>query len=228
MTNFQNLTLGEIARDFPGATAVFHKAGLDFCCGGGKRLQEAAEDRGLDAGAIASELSTLDQPTGASTALSESSDAELIEHILARYHDVHREQLPELIRLSQQVERVHGGRPECPAGLAAHLQTVWAELESHMAKEEEILFPMISRGIKGMAAAPVSVMRHEHDEHGSALATLERLTNNITLPEGACNTWQALYTGLNTFRNDLMNHIHIENNILFNRIDGRMGGAHHG
>lgn len=156
------------------------------------------------------------------------TDAELIEHILDRFHDAHREQLPELIRLAERVERVHGGRPECPAGLAAHLQSVWTELESHMAKEEEILFPMITRGMNGMAVAPVSVMRDEHEQHGNALAALERLTNNITPPDDACNTWRTLYRGLETFRDDLMNHLHIENNILFNRIDGRMEGAHHG
>jgi len=43
------------------------------------------------------------------------------------------------------------------------------------------------------------------------------LTDNIRPPEGACTTWRALYAGLSEFRNDLMEHIHLENNLLFER-----------
>jgi regulator of cell morphogenesis and NO signaling len=95
------------------------------------------------------------------------------------------------------------------------------ELETHMAKEEQILFPMITRGMVAMASGPVSVMRHEHDDHGSALEELERITQGLTLPEGACGSWQRLYQGLSTFRDDLRAHIQTENDLLFSRIDGR-------
>lgn len=154
------------------------------------------------------------------TWLEEASDEELIEHILNRYHDTHRDQLPEMIRLAQRVERVHSGHPECPAGLSAHLETMQAELENHMAKEEQILFPMIVRGISGMARGPISVMRSEHDEHAAALTRLDELTNGLTLPEGACNTWRRLYEEIGRFRQDLRDHIDTENTVLFARIDG--------
>ena len=140
-----------------------------------------------------------------------------MDHILARYHAVHREQLPELIRLARKVEQVHGERTECPRGLADHLAAMAQELESHMRKEELVLFPMIARGHGALAVAPVSMMRHEHDDHGVALRQMEALTDGITPPRGACTTWRALYTGLRTFREDLMQHIHTENNILFER-----------
>jgi regulator of cell morphogenesis and NO signaling len=91
------------------------------------------------------------------------------------------------------------------------------KLESHMQKEEMVLFPMLQRGQTGMAAMPIQVMRHEHDHHGGEFAKLEALTNGITLPRGACNTWRALYLGLQTLREDLMEHIHLENNVLFER-----------
>jgi regulator of cell morphogenesis and NO signaling len=86
-----------------------------------------------------------------------------------------------------------------------------------MRKEEEVLFPLVARGHGAMARMPITVMRMEHDEHGVALRRLEELTNGITLPRAACNTWRALYAGLKTFREDLMQHIHTENNILFER-----------
>ncbi|MDL0431375.1 hemerythrin domain-containing protein [Marinobacter sp. TBZ242] len=152
--------------------------------------------------------------------MTQASNEELIEHILTRYHDTHREQLPELIQLSERVERVHGGHTACPAGLSAHLAQMAEELETHMAKEEQILFPMIARGMGAMASGPVSVMRHEHEDHGTALEELERITNGLTLPEGACRSWQRLYQGLESFRDDLKAHIQTENTLLFSRIDG--------
>jgi len=154
------------------------------------------------------------------TWLEEAAEEELIEHILNRYHDTHRDQLPEMIRLAQRMERVHSGHPDCPTCLSAHLEAMQAELENHMAKEEQILFPMIVRGISGMARGPISVMRSEHDEHAAALARLDELTNQLQLPEGACNTWRRLYEEIGQFRQDLKDHIDTENNVLFARIDG--------
>jgi regulator of cell morphogenesis and NO signaling len=220
------LPLGQIARDIPGATAVLHKLKLDFCCNGATPLKDAADKKGLDIKSIIASLQARSDQQGSETSLANATTEELIEHILDRFHDVHREQLPELIRLSKRVERVHGGRPECPAGLAAQLEAIMKRLEDHMSKEEQILFPMIARGVEGLAVAPVSVMREEHDGHKIALEQIYKITNNITLPEDACNTWTALYRGLSTFRDDLMEHIHLENNVLFNRIDGQMGGGH--
>ena len=154
------------------------------------------------------------------TWLEDATDEELVEHILNRYHDTHRDQLPELIRLAQRVERVHSGHPECPTGLSAHLEAMQVELESHMAKEEQILFPMIVRGISGMARGPISIMRSEHDDHAAALRRLDTLTNELKLPESACNTWQRLYEEIGKFRQDLLDHIATENTVLFARIDG--------
>ncbi len=143
------------------------------------------------------------------------SQSELIEHILSRYHDRHREQLPELIRLARRVEQVHAGDSHCPEGLADHLQDMQQELESHMLKEEQVLFPMLQRGMGRQAGAPIHVMRLEHDQHGEALERLMQLTGQLTTPEAACNTWRTLYSGLQEFRDDLLEHIQLENDVLF-------------
>lgn len=207
-------SLGDLARDIPGATRVFHAHKLDFCCGGRHSLAEAAAGRGLDAGAIAAELQRLNDRDSGETDWRGAGTTNLIEHILARYHAVHREQLPELIRLARRVEQVHGARPQCPNGLADALAAMQQELESHMQKEEQVLFPLLGAGADGMGG-PVAVMRFEHDQHGEALGRLEALADDFKTPEGACNTWQALCRGLRQFREDLMQHIHLENNILF-------------
>lgn len=220
--------LGQLARDIPGVTAVFHKYRLDFCCGGARSLREAANRRGVDIDTLLKELDTLrlSAPVGQNWA--GMSDRRLIEHILTRYHEVHRQQLPELIRLAQRVECVHGDRPDCPNGLVAHLEQLHAELENHMQKEERILFPIILEGYQTTVTGPVRAMRREHDVHGAALDVIDNLTHGITPRADACNTWRALYLGLQTLKTDLMEHIHLENNILFNRIDEKLEDVNHG
>jgi len=84
-----------------------------------------------------------------------------------------------------------------------------------MQKEEMVLFPMLERGAGAMAGGPIHVMRMEHDEHAQTLQHLARLTHGMTPPPAACATWGALYAGLRVMREDLIQHIHLENNILF-------------
>jgi len=215
--NHAEQSLGLLARTIPGATRVFHAHHLDFCCGGKQTLQAAADKAGLDASQIAAQLEALQDGADEVVDWTEAATPDLVDHILSRYHARHREQLPELIRLARRVEHVHGDRPECPLGLADHLETMQQELESHMQKEEMVLFPIYLRGMANPSLPPVQMMRMEHDHHGQELAKLEALTNGITLPRGACNTWRALYLGLQTLREDLMAHIHLENNVLFER-----------
>ncbi|MBD9482559.1 iron-sulfur cluster repair protein YtfE [Pseudomonas sp. PDM14] len=219
-------TLGNLACNIPGATRVFHEFHLDFCCGGRKSLRQAAAESGIDAAQVQARLLALDPQGEAEAQWRDAAPAVLIDHLLLRYHAIHRQQLPELIRLAARVEQVHGNRGECPHGLTELLQDMQQELESHMQKEEQVLFPMILRGGGPMAGGPISVMRFEHDQHGDALARLEALTDGIRTPPGACNTWQALYRGLNELRVDLMQHIHLENNLLFPRALGEE--VHHG
>lgn len=212
--NFENRTLADIAATLPGATAVFRSHRLDFCCGGGISLKEAAGKRGLALPELESELIALGEGRGAPLP-AETKD--LVDHILTRYHAVHRAELPELIRLARRVEAVHRGHADVPAGLADLLEDTLQELETHMQKEEMMLFPMMLQGGHPMIQYPIAVMRGEHEEHGDRLRLIEGLTNNMVPPEGACTTWRALYAGTRKLVDDLMEHIHLENNLLFPR-----------
>lgn len=213
--NLLNQTIGSIACEIPGATRIFHTHKLDFCCGGHKNLGEVASRRGVDIKQLLAELDHLRTYPDTEHDWRTATPSELIDHILHAYHDKHRLQLPELVRLARRVEEVHGERPECPLGLADHLAAMYQEMESHMMKEEQVLFPMLTRGYLTPAVGPITMMRFEHEQHGDAVAELERLTGDIIPPSNACNTWRALYAGLAEFRHDLMQHIHLENNILF-------------
>lgn len=209
--------VGRLALTLPGATRVFHQHNIDFCCGGRLSLADAAGRLGVDPASLVEALEALPAGNPGDRDWREASTDELIDHILTRYHDVHRQQLPELIRMARRVEQVHGERDTCPNGLADLLTAIHQEMESHMQKEEQILFPMLRRGMDAQAQGPIAVMRHEHDDHGENLDEVMALTDNITPPKGACTTWRALYTGLREFREDLMEHIHLENNLLFER-----------
>jgi regulator of cell morphogenesis and NO signaling len=144
-----------------------------------------------------------------------SEPAALIEYIVERFHEVHREQVPALIRLAIQVESVHAQHPAAPLGLAALLRSMHLELLQHMDKEESILFPMLARGGSPFVVHPIGVMRREHEEHSENLVRLMALTHNAEPPEDACSTWRQLCTNVRQFADDLEQHIRIENDALF-------------
>lgn len=207
--------VGTIASALPGATAVFRRFKIDFCCGGGTALAEAAAARGVDVKEVIAALAAIApaaDPVPAETGA-------LIDHILVRYHETHRRDLPELIRLAHRVAAQHAGHPDAPAGLTGLLETIHTAVEEHMMKEELVLFPMMRSGGHAMIIHPIVCMRHEHDQHGENLARLAVLTRNGRLPEDACPTWRALYAGIDKFVADLTEHVHLENNVLFPRFE---------
>lgn len=139
---------------------------------------------------------------------------ELTQFIEIRYHAKHRAELPALAALAEKVESVHRDDVHVPAGLAALLRRMTGELEVHMKKEELILFPAMRNALAGLDS-PITAMRQDHDDHTDELATIKRLTNNLTLPQDACGSWTRLYSDLSEFVNDLEEHIRLENDVLF-------------
>ena len=211
-------SLGDLARANPSSTRVFLRHRLDFCCGGRHTLAEACERAGLDPAAIAAELEREAARGDAPPSWEARSQTELADHIESYYHAALRRDLPPLIEAARKVERVHADKPAVPAGLADVLTAFFADMQRHMAKEETILFPMIRRGARGEAVyLPVRMMESEHDSHREHLVKIRELTGDLQLPAHACATWTALYHGLETVEADLMQHIHLENNILFSR-----------
>jgi regulator of cell morphogenesis and NO signaling len=159
--------------------------------------------------------------------LQHSTPAALVEHIIGRYHQVHRAQLPELLRMARRVEAVHREHPQVPTGLADVLEDMEQDLLAHMQKEEAILFPMLLAGGNPYVNQPIAMMRSEHVQHGATLERLSALTHNATPPNGACNTWRALYAGIAQLQEDLVSHIHLENNVLFAQFDAPAPATRH-
>ena len=211
--------VGQLAAEHPLATRVFARHGIDFCCGGGRPLGDACADLGIDTGAVLEEIRVeLDQSPAPEVRWDEAPLEDVIEHILAAYHAPLREELPRLEAMARKVLDVHRDKdPDRLTELVSVYTGLQHELESHMAKEEQILFPMIRAGQGSMAGAPISVMEHEHESAGAALRRLRELTDDYEVPAAACNTWRALWHGLAALEESLHQHIHLENNILFPR-----------
>lgn len=213
--NFAEQRLSELAINYPMMTEVFRRNRLDFCCGGKQSLRDACAEKGLD---IQNVIKEIEQLQAVKPNHFDSTDlSEIPGFIITRYHDDLRRRFPELISLAQKVERVHAKHPHCPHGLFDLLTSMHEELLIHMMKEENVLFPMIQSGKGAQAGMPVKVMMMEHDNHGRQLDEIHKLTFHFSPPQDACTTWKVLYTGVEKLEEELMEHIHLENNILFPR-----------
>ena len=214
--------VGQLAAEHPLATRVFHRHGIDFCCDGGRKLQEACAAQGVDTGMVLEEIrKELSNTTIPEERWGQAPLEDLVQHILVAYHGPLKEELPRLESMARKVLEVHGDKdPETLSEVVEVFAGLKAELSQHMVKEEQILFPMIEQGQGAMSGGPVSAMKHEHDSAGAALRRLRELTKDYQVPPGACNTWRALWHGLAALEESLHQHIHLENNILFPRALG--------
>lgn len=215
-------TLGEIVTQRPELARELEKRSLDYCCGGKRSLAEACSAEGLDATSVAEELSSLE--TAGPADWGEMGLAELADHIENVHHSYVLEELPRLSALASKVNSVHGDRHAELADVERIWSRLRSDLETHLGKEEEILFPMIHQLVEasgpldfhcGSLQNPIRVMLMEHDDAGEMLAELRRLTGDFTPPGDACESYKALYAGLEEFEKDLHMHIHKESNLLF-------------
>lgn len=214
--------IGGLVACFPGSTLVFRHHGIGFCCHAEQPLAEVAHANGLDADLVAKELCQL--PDGPVTLPDVHDTGVFIDFILDRYHQVHRNEIAELVLLARKVEAVHGDHPDAPVGLADELFAIAENLDMHMAKEESVLFPAMREmqkhgAVSAALALPIHCMREEHDDHSEAIHRLHNLTDNCTLPDGACGSWRRLYNGTAKLIEDLVAHIYLENVILFPRFE---------
>ncbi len=225
----QEETLGQIAAKDLRKAQVFKKYGLDFCCGGKKTVQEACEEKGLDVVKIALELQQSNKfTTSRPIPYGDWSLDFLSDYIVNTHHSYVAKYLPEIVRYTKKVVKVHSSHHPELIRIGQLVAEVNAELMAHMIKEERVLFPYIKAlvaskdHIQPLQAAhfgtiqhPINMMEMEHEMVGKNLAEIRELSNNYILPENACASYSLLYQLLAEFEEDLHLHIHLENNILF-------------
>lgn len=219
-------TVGQLVIERPSRARVFEKLGIDYCCGGKKPLRQALEEKGLEAQRVLAELEK-EQSGGSAQAernWATASITDLCDHIEQTHHEYLRQELPRMEYLTQKVADRHGDRRPELQEIHRVMVALKEELDSHIAKEEQVLFPICRRldtadhlpqSHCGSVNNPIAVMLREHDDAGNALARFRELTDNYTLPADACNTYRAMFDGLQHLEQDLHQHIHKENNILF-------------
>jgi regulator of cell morphogenesis and NO signaling len=229
MTTTPDTTVGAIvAEDFRTA-AVFHRHGIDFCCRGGRPLDEACRESGADLAAVRAELTATTQSVqGLSPRFAAWDSATLINYIVANHHAYVREVLPTLVAHAEKVASVHGERHPELAEIAQLVEAVSVEMSTHMLKEEHILFSYIRAAADaskqgcppplspfGTIENPIRMMEAEHESAGGAMARIRELTGGYQAPADACTTYRVFMKELEAFEQDLHAHVHLENNILF-------------
>jgi regulator of cell morphogenesis and NO signaling len=209
-------TVAELVLEQPARARVCEELGLDYCCGGKTPLVEACEARGV---AVDDAVAALEAVTDAPAGERDWTDAplaELCDHIVSEHHDRLRQELPRLDALLEKVARAHGEERPSVVELRDTFAALRAELEEHLAAEENDLFPLVRAG-GPYDAEQVRELEHEHEWAGSALARMRELTGGYDLDQAMCNTHRATLDGLHELERDLHQHIHEENNVLFPR-----------
>ena len=224
-------SVGDIVADDYRTASVFKAHNIDFCCGGGRSLEEACIKKDVDPDELVGELSNLDDVSSESHNYKSWSMSFLVDYIVNNHHQYVTDKLPELEQYMTKVHKVHGKSYDFLDELAKKFDMIKDEMTMHMKKEEQVLFPYVKQLESALennsqvedprfetARGPIAALTAEHDEAGSLMKDMANLTNNFTPPEGACTTFRVLYQNLSAFQDDLHKHVHLENNILFPKI----------
>lgn len=233
MTNKEDLLRTPIgtlvARDF-NTTRVFKQFGLDFCCHGQDDLATACRRQQADADEVVRSLELLHtQPhEGGSIPFASWPLDLLMDYILKIHHRGIRTRGPQLLELVRKVAQVHGNvHPEL-LELQQLIEESLTDLEAHLQKEEQVLFPYLYELFEvsaeggmlepmhcGSIANPIRVMHLEHEHEGDRYLHIRSLTDNFTTPADGCASYRLMMQELEVFVDALFEHIHLENNILF-------------
>nr|WP_117884675.1 iron-sulfur cluster repair di-iron protein [Aureibaculum luteum] len=222
-------TIGQIVAEDYRIAQVFKNHGIDFCCKGDRSVEEVAQKNNVDASLLYKEIDAIqNQNTNESIDFKSWSLDLLADYIEKKHHRYVEEKIPVLKQYLTKLCKVHGGRHPELFEITEHFNASAGELTAHMKKEELILFPIIRKMIDakhkgtemskphfGTVENPIEMMMNEHENEGDRFREIDRLSNSYTPPADACNTYQVTFSLLKEFQDDLHQHIHLENNILF-------------
>ena len=224
-------TVRELATEVPGASRVFEKLGIDYCCGGSKSLEAACTTAGVVVEDVVKSLKQTENRQGKEFVNWQKDPlSRLVSYIVEKHHIFTKEELERLTRLLGKICSVHGKNHPELLRIERLFRDLKEELLSHMYKEEQILFPfiaMLEEAIKQNRPAPmppfrtlqnpIRMMLFEHDDAGEMLRKIRQASSDFSVPADGCVSYKTLYQALEAFEKDLHEHIHLENNILFPR-----------
>lgn len=221
--NINTISIGEIVAEDLRAATVFKEAGIDFCCGGKKSINQACKEKNIDPEELMRKLKNIESfPNTATHNFNDWDLAFLADYIVNAHHKYVRKSLPDVVFYTQKIASVHGaGHPELKE-VAELVSQVNRELLLHMENEETFLFPAIkevqhsgSEDAKAIITDEISRLTGEHESAGGALDKISEITGNYSVPADGCNSYRLAFRLLQEFEDDLHIHVHLENNILF-------------
>jgi len=230
--NFNHETaVKEIAVSSPAAAQILENAGVDYCCGGSRPLDEACTAAGVSAEDILARLGAGgEQVTPGDANWVSAPLSELTGHIQQKHHGYVRSAIPRIGALLDKVKAKHGANHPEIGTIESLFSRLGQEMIAHMQKEEIILFPYIvrvERARKEGAAVerpffqtvrnPIQMMMNEHDAAGDLARQIRKASSEYAPTPDACPSYKNLYNELREFEADLHQHVHLENNILFPR-----------
>jgi regulator of cell morphogenesis and NO signaling len=230
----ENSKVGQVVAGDYRTASVFNKYNIDFCCNGGISLKQACEKNQLSYESLSQELIRATHDNSVSKIdFDQWGVEELITHILENHHSYIREKSPVIMQFLYKLCKVHGSRHPELFTITNLFEGSVRDLQHHMLKEENILFPEIIRMVKakqngdfllppsfGSVRNAVTMMEDEHENEGERFREIARLSSQYTTPADGCTTYRVAFEMLSDFEKDLHLHIHLENNILFKKAMG--------
>ncbi|MDH5365564.1 MAG: iron-sulfur cluster repair di-iron protein [Cyclobacteriaceae bacterium] len=228
MIDIEEKTVAEVVAQNIKTAHVFKKYGIDFCCGGNVGIKEVCDKKQVNYTSLKDELQHVDDVQSREQDYNRWELDFLTDYIINTHHSYVEESMPIMLQYANKVAKVHGKHAPEVVEINKLVSDIVEELTQHMKKEEEILFPLVKDMVNimkngdktvsfhcGSLNNPIRVMEIEHENAGDVFKKIAELSNNYQPPEWACNTYRALYAKLEEFEQDLHQHIHLENNILF-------------
>jgi regulator of cell morphogenesis and NO signaling len=225
-------SIREIVTRLPSAAGIFHRFDIDLCLQADLSLEGACQELQLSVDQVLEKLADAEVTERGGTAFDplNLSLSRLIQHIVRIHHRWVRQELPGLARMASKVAAKTRDREPKLVKVAELVEELRCEMYAHIEKEEQVLFPFISRMDQESTIAfppahtcfrsvtqPILMMEQEHESADHLVKELSRLTNHFEPPPWACATHIALFSGLREFKADFRQHVHLENDVLFPR-----------
>ncbi len=225
-----NTLVGDVVSNNYKTAAIFKNYGIDYCCNGNRSIGEASISIDVEPLEIISKLKEVEVSSSLEKNYQKWSLEFLCDYIYNHHHQYVERTIPEILHYLDKICNVHGEKHQDLFEIKELFKKSAGELTMHMKKEELVLFPHIkkissskrnkndiTKLLKKSIEASINDMHHDHDEEGERFRSIAELTDNYTVPKGACNSYKIAYSLLKEFEEDLHKHIHLENNILFKK-----------
>lgn len=211
------LAVGEIAICSPGSGRVLWKHGIDYGSQGKETLRRSCELARVDASRVCAELNGIQDPFA--VRWKDLQTADLIRLMTVRYHQPLLGELARLSRMARGAAISDNGRHPALVVIAALVARLEMELGQRIAHEESLVFPIIRAG----GAIDPAMCAFASPLAGQLLADIRGLSCAYTPWEDSQTTLPPLFLGLQMLDMDIVEHLHLENNLLFPRVlDGAM------